>query len=168
MSKLDKAIRRKGRDPKESRHVRLYHFLLNSEAWRSLDANARAVYIEIASRYAGTGSNNGRIAYSVREAAEELNIGRGTTSRALAMLQDRGFIVATKRGTFNRKVRHCSEWRLTEFGCDITNQLATKDFMRWTPKIQNTVPVGNRTVSVVEPNGVCGGTVRSEKAAHGI
>jgi hypothetical protein len=37
-------------------------------AWQSLDGNTRSVYVEIAQRYAGAGSNNGRIPYSIREA----------------------------------------------------------------------------------------------------
>jgi DNA-binding transcriptional MocR family regulator len=164
----DKAIRRKGRDSKEARHVRLYHYLLHSAAWRSLDAVSRAVYIEIAARYAGTGSNNGRIGYSVREAAESLGIGRMTAARALTKLQERGFIVAMQRGTFNRKVRHCTEWRLTEYGCDCTHALATKDFMKWSPERKITVPPQTRTVSQEGPIGIRGGTDAPKIAAHGI
>jgi hypothetical protein len=59
---------------KESRHVRLYHWFLKSEAWRSLSPNARALYLEIVERY--NGSNNGRIGFSIRDAAEALHIGK--------------------------------------------------------------------------------------------
>jgi hypothetical protein len=150
----DKRDKRKGRSSgKESRHVRLYHWLTDTDAWKSLNANSRAIYIEIARRYAGGGTNNGRIPYSVREAADALKIGKSTAQRALRDLENRGFIVATWRGHFDRKARHASEWRLTEFGCDVTNALATKDFARWKPENLKPVPV-------VEPYGTCGGTVR--------
>ena len=167
MSDIGKQLKRKGRSNKEARHVRLYHYVLASPAWQSLDAVARAVYIEMASRYAGAGSNNGRIGYAVREAADALHIGKATASKALRQLQDRGFIVATQRGGFSRKVRHSTEWRLTEFGCDVTNTLATKDFMRWAPEKQNTVPYANRTVPVAETNGTCSGTVASKNTRYG-
>jgi DNA-binding transcriptional regulator YhcF (GntR family) len=120
------------------RHVRLYHYMTNSPAWHDLNAVARAIYIEIAKRYAGVGSNNGRIPYSVREAAKELTIGTATASRALAALVDHGFIVPITRGAFSCKIRHATEWRLTEFACDVTNTLiGTKDFMRWAPPSPN-------------------------------
>ena len=31
-----------------------------------------------------------------------------------------GFIVPTKRGAFSLKVRHATEWRLTDRACDLT------------------------------------------------
>jgi hypothetical protein len=121
-----------------ARHVRLYHYITGCAAWHDLNAVARAIYIEIAKRYAGVGSNNGRIPYSVREAAKELKIGPATASRALATLVDHGFIVPVTRGAFSRKIRHATEWRLTEFPCDVTNAaVATKDFMRWGPPAIN-------------------------------
>ena len=122
---------RNGRSGKSARHVRLYHYMLESEAWKSLTANARAIYLEIAARYAGPSSNNGRIPYSVGEAAASLKISRATACRALQQLQDRGFIAVVKRGAFSLKTKHASEWRLTEFPCDVSGDLSTKDFMKW-------------------------------------
>jgi hypothetical protein len=57
------------------------------------------------------------------------------------LLQDRGFIVEVTKGAFSRKIRHATEWRLTEFSCDLTDALPTRDYSRWPQKIQNTVPV---------------------------
>jgi len=113
------------------RHVRLYHYMTDSPAWHDLSAVARAIYCEIAKRYAGDGSNNGRIPYSVRQAAAELRISPTTASRGLRELQDHGFIVAVTKGAFSLKKRHATEWRLTEFNCDVTHAIASKDFMRW-------------------------------------
>src|SRR4051794_17909654 len=114
------------KDSKPPRHVRLYHYMLRGEAWQSLSANARCIYLEIAARYAGVGSNNGRISYACREAAASLKIGQATAIRALWELEDRGFIVAIKKGAFSLKSKHATEWRLTEFHCDITHAAPSK------------------------------------------
>ena len=104
------------------------------------------------SRYAGPGSTNGRIGYSVREAAASLRIGKTTAGKALEHLEERGFIVAMKRGAFSRKIRHATEWRLTIHNCDVTGELATKDFTRWS-QIQNTVPSQTSKVPDTGPIG---------------
>ncbi len=140
--------------------------MLNTPAWRGLNPTARSVYVQLASRYAGV--NNGRISYSVREGTEELGVGKSTIHRALTDLVDRGFIVVTKRGGFTVKLKHATEWRLTEFYCDVKQQAATKDFMRWKPEeIQNTVPVVGPKVPVVGPVGTCGGTDVAKTARNG-
>src|ERR1700704_6067474 len=123
-------LKRMRRSNKAPRHVRLYHWMLDSRAWQSLDGNARALYIEIAQRYAGPNTNNGRIPYAVREASVALGISRATASRALAILEERGFLVPTVKGAFSLKKRHATEWRLTEHPCDITHALiGSKEFM---------------------------------------
>lgn len=144
---------RGSRKAKMLRHVRLYHYLMQTEAWKSLGALERSIYVEMAARYAGDGSNNGRIGYSIREAAATFRVGKSSAARALAVLQDRGFIVARIKGAFSLKVRHSTEWRLTEFGCDLTGALPTKEFARWSPENQKSVPLTN-------PHGTCGGTGR--------
>lgn len=116
---------------KDHRHVRIYHWVMSSPAWRDLNPVERCAYIEIASRYAGPGSNNGRIPFSMKEMAEALNVSKTTAQRAFHELQLHGFIVLTKQGGFNMKMRHASEWRLTEFKDDVTGQMATKEFARW-------------------------------------
>jgi hypothetical protein len=127
------------------------HFMMSTAAWKSLDATARAIYIHMAMRYAGPGSNNGRIPYSVREGAAELRIGKSTVARALEALIDRGFIVPVKRGAFSLKARHATEWRLTEFPSDIDNGLATKEFARWTPE-KTKIGTPSETVRYPERN----------------
>jgi hypothetical protein len=97
---------------KRPRHVCLYIWLMETAAWKSLDAVARAIYVEMSMRYFG--SNNGTIVYGVRMAETALKIGRRTALRALGDLQDRGFIRAVTKGAFNMKVdRRATEWRLT-------------------------------------------------------
>jgi hypothetical protein len=111
------------------RFVALYHYMLKSAAWRDLDPISRCLYVELKSRYMGL--NNGEIPYSVREGAKELRVSKATVSRSFRQLIDHGFIAITKAGHFGYKVRHATEWRLTEFGCG--NDLATKEYMRWQP-----------------------------------
>lgn len=134
------------------RYVALSHWMLRTAAWRDLDCVARCAYIELSGRYRGPKSNNGRLPFSVREMAVALHVSKATASRAFDRLQDHGFIVEAKRGAFNCKVRHSTEWRLTEFGCDVTNALPTKDYARW--EKQN-------TVSPQGPNGPSHETDRS-------
>jgi hypothetical protein len=113
----------------KERYLMLRYWLLKSQAWNSLSGNARALYVELAQRY--NGSNNGRIPYSVRDGVT-LHISHHTVSHLLGILQDRGFIVCTRKGYFSVKTtRDASEWRLTEYDCDHPVAHATKDFMRW-------------------------------------
>ena len=56
------------------RHVRLYHSMMKTDAWKSLSCVARCLYIEIERRYGGPGSNNGRIHYSIRDGAAALDL----------------------------------------------------------------------------------------------
>jgi DNA-binding transcriptional MocR family regulator len=133
---------------KAARHVRLYHWMMGSAAWKGLSGNQRAIYVEMAARY--NGFNNGRIPYSVREAANSLGIGKSTAARDLAVLRERGFIVPTTKGAFSLKVRHATEWRLTEFSSDVRPAMATKDFTHWSPEIQNAVPSQNGSVPLMK------------------
>ncbi len=147
---------RTGRSKGEARHVRLYHWVLESAAWKSLKAIDRAIYIEVCQRFNGT--NNGFIAYSVREAAASFDIGKSTASRALERLAERGFIVATVAGSFGYKIRHSTRWRLTEHP-SADGELPSKEFMRWSPSVPVVGPKKQKPVPVVVPYGTCGGTV---------
>ncbi|WP_374330435.1 hypothetical protein [Aestuariivirga sp.] len=163
-----------GRSKGESRHVRLYHWMIKSPAWEHSSTLGRAIYIELAGRYAGEGSNNGRIAYSVREVADTFKVSPATASRAFRELEEKGFISCITKGGFSRKVRHATEWRLTEFRCDVTGEMASKDFMRWVPsvpvvkqKMQNTVPVVKQAVPVVKQYGASGETIEGKRGPDG-
>ncbi|MBR0719390.1 hypothetical protein [Bradyrhizobium liaoningense] len=110
------------------RFVRLTHRMMQTAAWRSLKGNDRAIYVELVMRYRG--NNNGSIPLSVREAARSILVSKATAARSLIRLQDRGFIVTTAKGRFAPQ-RHATEWRLTEFRCDLTGQPASRDFENW-------------------------------------
>lgn len=123
--------------PSYGRYVRLPEWMLASAAWQSLDGNCRALYIELARRYRGPNSNNGKIPYSVREAASALAIGRSTAQRCFWKLLEVGLVRIGKPSGFNMKGRVSTEWLLTEFPDDTKGSLgaaiATKDFMSWEP-----------------------------------
>jgi hypothetical protein len=159
---------RTGRSRKSPRHVRLYYWMTDSPAWHDLGSLERAIYAEIAKCY--DGSNNGKIGYSTRTAATEFRVGKMTAWRALQRLVDHGFLALMRKGAFSLKRRHATEWRLTEFPCDVTNDIASKDFMRWTPapKIQNTVSPQTHTVPVAIPIGTCSDTEAIKNAPDGI
>jgi len=74
---------RTGRSKKAARHVRLHHWMMATPAWKRLNGNQRAIYVEMAARY--NGSNNGRIHMSAREAAEAVNISKATAARDLTV-----------------------------------------------------------------------------------
>jgi hypothetical protein len=121
--------KQKKQDRKADRHVRLYHWLMRSLAWKGLPATARALYAELAKHY--NGCNNGKIGYSVRQAADDLHISKDTAGNLFKILEERGFIAPVKKGSFSLKTQHSTTWRMTEFTCDVTGAAPTKDFMRW-------------------------------------
>lgn len=136
------------------KHVRLFRWLLNSEAYRSLSVGARATLIELYDLY--NGLNNGEIFLSVREAGLRLQVNKDTAGGWLWDLECRGFIKPNVPGAFSWKDKHASTWILTEFG--FANQLSTKDFMRWKP--------GDSFATRPRPGGPTKIKTRSEKSGR--
>jgi hypothetical protein len=120
-------VARKQDKERNDRYFQLHHYMLRTDAWQALSAAAVRVYIQIGSRY--NGANNGRLAFSVRDAAAECNLAINTAMRALRELVDLGFIEETRHGGLSKKTRIASEWRLTAFKCDLTVSLKTCAFM---------------------------------------
>ena len=119
--------------PKDKTFVRLWHKLLDSPAWRTAPLGVRCLVLEIWRRH--TGANNGLIPYSRREAEADLGCGSHQAVRYLAEAQERGFIVATKRGSFDWKngarAARATTWRLTMEACN--GRVATDEWADWTP-----------------------------------
>lgn len=129
-------INSKGRTKRYEKHVRLYRHLLESAAYKSLSCYGRAALIELMYRHDGT--NNGRVPLSVRETASKLGIADKTAQKALQEVCEKGFTHVTRIGSFDRKIRHATEWALAME--PIGDKSATKEFMRWQPpEKQNTV-----------------------------
>ena len=74
---------------------------------------------------------------------------RGLAGIAFQELIELGFIRVSKPSGFSVKHRAATEYRLTEFTCDVTGELATKEFAKWKPEIQNTVQHMGHTVQHV-------------------
>ena len=131
----------------EPRHIRLYHWITGTAAWRALSGNAIKVLLALVRLDDGT--RNGQIFFSDRQAATETGLSRNTCIRALAELVEKGFLRVVEKGHFDRKVRHATVWRYTwqaapGFGGP------TRDFEKWKPdteksRAQILIPTGANT-----------------------
>ena len=106
--------------------VQLFNYVVDSPAFIGLSTTAQAALVHGCRKYDGT--NNGQIAISARWLGERLGMSSPTASRALLELEDAGFIAVTRIGSFTRKNRLASEYRLTFHKCDATGGVATKEF----------------------------------------
>ncbi len=95
----------------KGRFMAIPNHLWDSAAMRDCDAASRVVFLEILRRY--DGFNNGRIPLSVREAAEKVNISKGTANNKIHNLVKAGLISITKNSGFNMKGRTSREYELT-------------------------------------------------------
>src|SRR5258708_1232645 len=98
MAKTGRRTDPTGRSRGDARHARLYGWMLNSPAYRSLTPLARALLIELYALH--NGKNNGELYLSVRDAAKRLNVGKTKAAPAFAELVDRQFIKARQTGDF--------------------------------------------------------------------
>jgi hypothetical protein len=128
---MGRKVDRKGRSKTSGKFVMLHNFMLNTPAWLALKPQERAVYVVLRSRY--WGGNNGTIGLSVRDAAALCNISKDTAAKSLRRLQELGFIECAQEGAFSMKVRHASEWRLTDRECDRTGKSPTRAYQHWRP-----------------------------------
>jgi hypothetical protein len=82
-------------------HVRLYHSLLKSHAWRALSTTARTLYIDL--RMKLNGSNNGDISAAMTDLRPYGWTSPATVSKALKELRIAGFIDVTRPGGFPKR-----------------------------------------------------------------
>lgn len=121
----------KGKRPQEGQYVNLPYAQLKSNAWRSLSGAAVKVWLELHARF--NGGNNGVLSLSMAEAAEALGMGKATVQRAFRELQDKGFIVLEKEGSWYHRRAH--EWRLTTKPVQSSKGKSppTMDWRNWQP-----------------------------------
>lgn len=101
----------KGRSRKSGPFVMVREDMQASRAWRWLMPPARCLWIELERRRKGREES---VALSVREAAQLLNVGTGTASRAFQQLIEAGFLRVTENAGFNMKSgRRARRFRLT-------------------------------------------------------
>ena len=136
----------KSRQKKEPRHIRLYHSIMDSEAYRHLSGNALKVLLALVR--VDNGTRNGQIAYSYRRAADDTGLSPRTCLRCLEELQEKGFIVCTQKGSFSRKVQHASLWRYTWQAWPEGKKGPSRDFEKWTPDRKQRVQVSQETGAV--------------------
>jgi hypothetical protein len=163
-------IERKRRSKASARHVRLYYALLESEAWKALSHVERSGYVEFCKAY--NGGNNGRIAMSVRDLKKLLGCSDATACRTSARLEEVGLIRPVKRGVYTKlaQTRRATEWRLTDYKCDVTGSGPTREWRRWKRSDRSTreaVPFHQGSTTV--PPGKRGNTtVNSRTQQNGV
>ena len=133
-----------GRNDTEQ-YLGISYVMAHSPAFRSLSGAALKVWIELRTRY--NGRNNGRLTLSWDEAARLLHLGKSTIGRALEELEDKGFIVMTRRGHWFGRM--ATEWAVTDRQLD--GHLATNAWKHWRaePKPKNSSSVPTRTILAV-------------------
>jgi hypothetical protein len=138
--------KRKGK----SKFLLIEGYIIRSVAWQALTPNDKAAYLELKWRY--DGKNNGRITLANRELADALQSSKDTARRALDSLVGKGFLVKAKASGFNVKSRAATEWRLTEYQCDVSGdlpvqgicQMASPGFFTGAPEGHTGAPEGQR------------------------
>lgn len=110
--------------------MRLYRHELESDAYRSLSPEGRALLVEFRALFNG---RENRVFLSRTQMELRLGVGRRKAEKARDELLDRGFIHLLVPGGFNRKCPHASEYALTNEPINPTQDGATppKDYMRW-------------------------------------
>ncbi|MSP81884.1 MAG: hypothetical protein EXQ94_02865 [Alphaproteobacteria bacterium] len=118
---------RNGRSKGEARHIRLYHWLTGSPAWRALKPASKVVLLDVWRRH--DGKNNGRIAASSRDIRDGTGLNRRTILAALARCQELGFLTCARPASFTMKHKLAPLWEVTAE--PVGDQLATRRFMSW-------------------------------------
>lgn len=121
----------KFRRKKQPRHVRVYHSMMDTDAWRAASGNSIKVLLALVAK--DNGDRNGELAFSCREAADLTGLSVRTCQRCLKELQELGFIRCTQRGAFSRKTLHASLWRYTWQAWPEGKKGPTRDFEKWKP-----------------------------------
>ena len=109
--------------------VQIFHYLLETPAYRALRPVERAALLELQALYRG--DNNGRLVVAVRWLGERLGVSKATAARALIALEDAGFIVTVQLGRYDRHDRKASEYRLTFLRDDRSGNPPSREFLRW-------------------------------------
>src|SRR5262249_15629456 len=117
------------RKPKSPPFRMLPDYMTDAAAWKSLSLAARAAFIELLKLY--NGRNNGQLAMAGSRLGELIGRSKPTAARALIELELKGFIGIQRIGSYGRK--DASEFFLTLYYNDVSNEPATKAFMRWKP-----------------------------------
>jgi hypothetical protein len=152
MPKRDKRKGRRanatGRNETEQ-YLPISYAMAQSPAWRSLSGAALKVWVELRCRF--NGRNNGQLSLSWDEAARLLGLGKGTVGHAFAELQEKGFIVMTKRGQWYGRL--ATTWAVTDKSYQ--GHAPSRAWNHWKPPAKkvrawekNKVSVSRRTIFI--------------------
>jgi hypothetical protein len=113
-----------------NKFVMLERWFWRCPAWQALPHPARSLYIELEMLF--TGSNNGELYLSTRDAAKLLRTGVRQARSAFHHLEAGGFIRATRKGSRTRRgeQRLATTWCLTKHPDDVSSKPATSEFMK--------------------------------------
>lgn len=129
----------------EKPHVRIYVHHMRTSSWLSLSGNAVKVLLALC-RY-NSGTNNGDIHFSERQAAKDTGLARNTARRCISELVEKGWIAMTKPGAFNRNNLLAATYRITwQPWPGGRPAAATCDFERW----REPVIAGNSQAQILE------------------
>ena len=108
--------RDKRNETRPEHFTKLMRHTMETEAWRALSPFAQAVYPWLKLEWRGPrANNNGKIALSVRQAAERVGMARHTTMKAYHELQAKGFIVMRQHAQLGTEgAARTAEFEITE------------------------------------------------------
>lgn len=132
MTRRRRRINGTGRSKESEQYAPLSYDMIQSQAWRSLSGPAVKVWLELRARY--NGGNNGRLILSLDEGQRLLRLGKATIKRALDELQEKGFLVLTRRGRWYGRL--ASTWAVTDKGVD--SMPPTRAWKRWPQNVGST------------------------------
>lgn len=117
--------------PKDRPHARIYRHWMDLPAWTTLTAVAQSLIVNLMTRYRPHEPNQFEI--SDRTATTLVRCSRNTASKALAELEDRGWVRVVRVGRMRGpKAKRASIYTLTAFAEEPSTP-ATKDFLHWRP-----------------------------------
>lgn len=128
---------------------------MDTPAWRALSSAAQALYPWLRLEWHGPKfNNNGKLQFSVRQAAEAMGVNKDTANRAFVDLQRKGFVVVTQEARLGvGGAARSSSYELTEVAL-VGETEGRKLYRQW--EKGRDFPV--RRVMVNNPRGVNGQT----------
>ena len=130
------STKRRTDKPKAEQFAALTRQMLETRAWRALPPVAQALYPHLKLCWSGPRqSNNGRIALSVRQAAEKLGVAVNTAAKGFHELQRMGFLVVTRPAAlgFEGEAKG-HEFELTEIPLPHSDKnIGRRLYLEWQP-----------------------------------
>lgn len=118
--------------PRDRPHARIYRHWMDLPSWTTLTPLAQSLIVNLMTRYRPQEPNLFEI--SDRTATTLARCSRNTASKALAELEDRGWLRVVRVGRMRGpKAKRASAYALTAFPEEV-DMPAAKDFLRWRPQ----------------------------------